>query len=310
MDPRGAAAAAATAVLYGSSYVATAIALRGFVPLAAAAARGLVGALALGVVLLVSASPALRPRRVTRASAWRLVVVGALGGPAFIITMNLAVALAGASITAFVAGLYAVLAAVLAVPLLGERLEPLTIGALLLAVLGAALLGEVELGGEQLTGVLVAGAAAVVFGLFLVLLRRWSLRFDLPGPTIGAVGLGGTALIAALLLPVGPPPAPLAEPGGPGLDAILAIAWLGLGPGALAMILVVVGMRRLPARRGSAFMLLNPPTAAIGSWLLLGERFTPAQLVGGVLILAAMAAASGLVRWPGAVSSARAPRPE
>ncbi len=79
-------------------------------------------------------------------------------------------------------------------------------------------------------------------------------------------------------------------------DALAAVAWLALGPGALAAILVVIGMRRLEARRASAFLLLIPPTAAIGSWLLLGETFTPVQVAGAGLVLVAMAAASGLVR--------------
>jgi drug/metabolite transporter (DMT)-like permease len=88
--------------------------------------------------------------------------------------------------------------------------------------------------------------------------------------------------------------------GDPGLERVLlpeaaaAIIWLAVGPGALAAVLVVTGMRRLPARRASAFLLLNPPTAALGAWLLLGERLSSVQLVGGALILLAMAGASGL----------------
>jgi drug/metabolite transporter (DMT)-like permease len=67
----------------------------------------------------------------------------------------------------------------------------------------------------------------------------------------------------------------------------------------LAAVLVVVGMRRLPARRASAFLLLNPPTAALGAWLLLGERLTAVQLLGGGLVLVAMAVAGGLVQGRG-----------
>jgi drug/metabolite transporter (DMT)-like permease len=58
---------------------------------------------------------------------------------------------------------------------------------------------------------------------------------------------------------------------------------------------VVVGMRRLPARRASAFLLLNPPTAVLLSWLLLGEHFSIGQFVGAALVLVAMAGASGLL---------------
>jgi probable blue pigment (indigoidine) exporter len=294
LDPVGAAAAAGTAIIYGSSFVATAIALRSFTPLTAALWRGLLGAVALVMVVALSAHPALRPRRLTLASAWRLGVVGVLAGPAFVLAMNTAVSLAGASITAFVAGMYAVLAALIAVPVLHERLEATTLAALGLALVGAALLGEVTLGGDQALGVGVGMLAAVIFGSFLVLTRRWSHAYDLPGPAIGATALALTAA-TALLLVVAAPASAAARPLRP--DAVAAVVWLALGPGALAAVGVIVSMRRLEARRASAFLLLNPPTAAIGSAILLGERFTLVQLLGAGLILVAMAAASGLLRW-------------
>jgi drug/metabolite transporter (DMT)-like permease len=290
----GVAAATATALLYGSSYVATAFALRSFTPLTAATWRGVVGCAAVGLVILVSRSPDLRPGRLTGAAVWRLLVLGAVGGPAFLICLNVAVSLAGASITAFVAGMYAVLVALLAIPVLGERPEARTLGALLLALLGAALLGQVQLGGSTALGVGVALLAACVFATYLVLIRRWSATHGLPGPIVGVSSMGLSVVVTTVLaLGIGTGNAPLRA------DAVAAIAWLGLGPGALATILVVIGMRRLPARRASVLLLLNPPTAAVGAWLLLGERLDPVQIIGAALILVAMAAATGALRVPG-----------
>jgi drug/metabolite transporter (DMT)-like permease len=291
LDGMGAAAASATAILYGSSYVATAIALRGFTPITVAFWRGLIGALALALVMVAWRSARLRMPG-NRAALVRLLVLATLNGPAFLIAMNFAVSLAGASITAFVAGLYAVLAAALAIPLLGERPERLTIAALLVALAGAALLGEIQLGGKAATGVGWALLAAVVFALFLVLSRRWSIVYDLPGPTIGMFAMGLSALVAGLWAAAA---GTILPPVAPGADAVAAVIWLALAVGALATVLVVVGMRRLPARRASAFLLLNPPTAALLSWLLLGETFSGLQLVGAALVLVAMAAATGLV---------------
>lgn len=271
--------------------MATAIALRSFTPLGAAAARGLLGVLAIGAVLLLPLAPGLRPRRLTAAGALRLLVLAAFGGPAFIVAMNTAVSLAGATITAFVAGLYAVLAAVLAVPLLRERLEATTVGALALALAGTALLGELRPTGENAAGIAVGLLAAFLFGLFLVLSRRWSATYGLPGPTVAAGTMGLTAIVVGLLLPLLGEPA-LAHP--LRADAAAGVAWLALGPGALAAILVVTGMRRIPARRASAFLLLNPPTATLGAWLLLGEQLSLVQLGGGALVLLAIAGASGL----------------
>src|SRR5215510_4937841 len=92
----GLAAAAGAAILYGAAYPATAVALRSFSPLAIA-----------GIACTI---------------ALPFVVLGALGGVAFIAATNLAVSLNGPTITGFVAPLYAVAAAILAVPILGERL--------------------------------------------------------------------------------------------------------------------------------------------------------------------------------------------
>ncbi|HEX6128332.1 MAG TPA: EamA family transporter [Candidatus Limnocylindria bacterium] len=291
LDPRGAAAATMAAVLYGSAYVATAFALRSFTPLGAAAARGLLGAALLGAILLAPAAGAMRPARLSTPAMLRLGVLGLLGGGIFIVAMNVAVAMAGATVTAFVAGLYAVLAAALAVPLLGERPEGRTIVSLAVALVGTALLGDLRHSADLAVGIGVGLVAAVSFALFLVFSRRWSGPFGLPGPSVALVALGMSGIGIGALIPI------LGDPGLDGIvlpEAAAAVIWLAVGPGALAAVLVVTGMRRLPARRASAFLLLNPPTAALGGWLLLGERLSVVQLAGGALVLLAMAGASGL----------------
>jgi probable blue pigment (indigoidine) exporter len=279
-------------VLYGSSYVATALALRTFTPLGTGALRGLVGGLLLALVLLAPAAAAYRPRGLSLGALLRLAVLGALVGPLFVAGMNVAVALAGATVTAFVAGLYAVLAAALGVLLLDERLERGTVAWLGAALAGTALLSDLRPTPDLAAGVVVALGAAIAFALFLVLSRRWSAPHRLSGPAVAVVGLAEMGvLLGIVMLVVGDPGASAA----PRPEAIAAVAWLAVGPGVLAAMLVLVAMRRLPARRASAFLLLNPPTAALGGWLILGERLSPAQLAGAALVLVAIAGASGLL---------------
>ena len=279
-------------MLYGSSYVATALALRTFTPLGTGALRGLVGGLLLALVLLAPAAAAYRPRGLSLGALLRLAVLGALVGPLFVAGMNVAVALAGATVTAFVAGLYAVLAAALGVLLLDERLERGTVAWLGAALAGTALLSDLRPTPDLAAGVVVALGAAIAFALFLVLSRRWSAPHRLSGPAVAVVGLAEMGvLLGIVMLVVGDPGASAA----PRPEAIAAVAWLAVGPGVLAAMLVLVAMRRLPARRASAFLLLNPPTAALGGWLILGERLSPAQLAGAALVLVAIAGASGLL---------------
>lgn len=298
MNTRGAVYAAIAAMLYGSSYVATGIALRSFTPLSVAAWRGLLAAAILGALLLAPAMARVRGAVPSRAGLVRLIAMGLIGGAIFTVAMNVAVSIAGATVTAFVAGLYAVLAAAFAIPLLGERLERPTLAALLVALVGTILLSELRLDDVNLAGIGVGLVAATTFGLYLVLSRRWGRPYGLTGATIGLTSLTATGVAAlAVVLVTGEPlvPADLR------LDAAAAIGWLAIGPGVAAAVLVVSGMQRLETRHASAFLLLNPPTAAVLAAVLLGERLSLLQLVGGACVLVAIAAASGIVR-------SRAPR--
>jgi probable blue pigment (indigoidine) exporter len=183
-------------------------------------------------------------------------------------------------VTAFVAGLYAVSAAVLAIPLLGERLERSTLAALLAALVGTALLADVRTGEATALGIGLALVAALCFGLFLVLSRRWGVSHGLTGPVVGLATLTISGILCLVLaIATGEPMIPPA----PRLDA-----------GAAGQVLVVAGMRRLEARHASAMLLLNPPTAAVLSVLLLGEGLSPIQLVGAAAVLVAIAVASGV----------------
>lgn len=295
MSSRGGIYAGLAAVLYGSSYVATAIALGSFTPLTVAAWRGVLSALLLAAILALPAMRSHRPRRIPRGDLGRLLLMGLVGGAAFTLAMNAAVSITGATVTAFVAGLYAVLAAALAIPILHERLERSTLVALLAALLGTVLLAELTLDLETLVGIGLGLVAAASFGLYLVLSRGWARRRGFSGAVLGLASLSMTAVVglAAVAL-TGEPMLPSA----PRSDALLALAWLAVGPGVIAAVAVVAGMQLLPARLASVFLLLNPPTAALLAFVLLGERLSALQVIGGALVLIAIAAAAGMVRLP------------
>jgi drug/metabolite transporter (DMT)-like permease len=287
MDRTGVLAAAAAAVLYGSAYVAIAVALDGFTPVGVAVYRGVLGALALGVILV--AWPGLGPRMPTWAALVRLSVIGTVGGGIFVLAMIGAVALAGATVTAFVAGLYAVAAAVLALPLLGERLRPRTGVALGAALFGTLLLSGLQAGTDSIAGVVLALIAAASFGLFLVLSRRWAGGYRLSGPIVGLASASISAMVAISVAAGTSDPIALPQPP---VTAVLAVVWIALGPGASAAVLSVVAMRRLRADQASMWLLLNPPTAAILAFMLLDEQLRPLQVGGALLVLAAIGAAS------------------
>jgi drug/metabolite transporter (DMT)-like permease len=289
-------AAAAAAVLFGTAWVATAIALRSFTPATAAFWRGaLAGVLLLAIVgsLVARGRIAVHP---TRRGVGRLVLLSMLGGPAFGLAMNLAIANAGATIAAFVAGAYPVLAATIAPFVLREPLSRGAAVGFVLALAGAILLTELDLARAPLAGIAVGLLGALSFAIYLVLLRRWagSARGDrdpllIPEVTATAVVVSTAVVLlvvvllteSATLVPAAPVP-----------EALVAILWLAIGPGCLSQLFIAVSARRITARRSAAFLLLNPVTAALTAPLILGELLSPVQAAGAGLVLAGIALAA------------------
>ncbi|HYH92103.1 MAG TPA: DMT family transporter [Candidatus Saccharimonadales bacterium] len=288
--------AAAAAILYGAAYPATAIALRSFTPLAIA---GLACTLALPVVIALGATGVLpRPSRAAMhpPNLVRLAVLGGLGGIGFIALVNVAVSLSGSTVTGFIAPLYAVAAALLAVPILGERLRLVTLAAFALAIIGTVLLAGGVPNGEALAGILLAAAAAAMFGLYIVLARRWAGRYHLDATLITVATLigRGPMLLAievvrsdGALWPASPDPA-----------AVVALLTIAFGSSSSANLLLMASVRRVAAGRASAALLLTPVSSAIIGAVLLHEVLTPVELLGAAMVLAGIAVASGLLdRW-------------
>lgn len=291
----GMAAAIGAAIIYGAAYPATAVALRSFSPLAVA---GLSCTLALLIMIGLVATgvlPRMSPAAMDGPRFARLTLLSLLGGLLFIVGVNVAVSISGPTITGFVAPLYAVLATVFAVPLLGERIRASTIVAFGLAFAGTACLAGTVPTGVPAGGVLLALASAAAFGLYVVLARRWSRPYHLDGTliTIGnLIGRGPVLLVAAIVLSPDP-----VIPASPDPWAIVALLTIVFGSSTSGNLLLMASVRRIPAGRASAALLLTPVASAVIAAVVLGDRLTPLGLLGAGLILAGMAVASGLLGW-------------
>jgi drug/metabolite transporter (DMT)-like permease len=88
------------------------------------------------------------------------------------------------------------------------------------------------------------------------------------------------------------------------LDAHAAtfLAVASLGPGALAGLAFVWGLRRMPAAHASTLTLIEPLVAVVAGALVFGEALGARALAGGVLILSAALAV--MTAKPGATASA------
>ena len=90
-------------------------------------------------------------------------------------------------------------------------------------------------------------------------------------------GVVGTPVLAAFV--------PHAAWGQVDLHAALFLSVATLGPGALAGLAFVWGLRRIPAAHASTLTLLEPLVSILLGAALLGERLAPRALVGAALIL-------------------------
>jgi drug/metabolite transporter, DME family len=294
----GAWAAASAAVLFGSAFVATAFQLRSFTPTSAAMWRGGVGALLLIALILVQrvrSRDAARTGRSHIVARWprlgRLLLLGALSGPIFVVGMNVAVANVGSTITGFVVALYAVFSAAIAPLVLNEPLRGRAVAGLVSALVGTILLAELSLADASVFGMAAGLAAAVSYSFYLVLGRRWLQPYDIGSDQAALSAAVMTAVVVLGWLAATDPG--VIVPSQWRLDALVALVWLGFVMVA-GQTLVMASVRRVRAETSASLLLLNPITAALLGVTLLGEGLAATQVVGGILVLVGMATAAGL----------------
>jgi drug/metabolite transporter (DMT)-like permease len=172
--------------------------------------------------------------------------------------------------------LYPVFAGLLGAVVLGTRLPAYTWVAILAAVGGMVFMFASGLG-SGLSGTLIAFAVPVAAAVNVVTLKKWGREADL----IPSVLLGG-ALSALITLPFALPFAATAR------DLAL-LAGLGLFQLALPCTLLVVASRTLPAAEVALLTLLEAVLGPLWAWLGVGETPGAATLIGGAIVLLAIA---------------------
>jgi drug/metabolite transporter (DMT)-like permease len=166
----------------------------------------------------------------------------------------------------------------------GRRLKPSLYGAVALSVAGSALVVEVfDAGSIDGLGVVYALVAAVTFAIYLVGFERAGQSYD--AFTTLTWGLGFATLFWVLVSP--PWTFPLGD-----FDSLDHVA-LALGVvviGTLAPFLLnLSALRHLPAARVGVIATLEPVLATLVAWAIHDEALAGIQIVGGVLVVAAVA---------------------
>ncbi|MEO5694687.1 MAG: DMT family transporter [Usitatibacter sp.] len=190
-------------------------------------------------------------------------------------------------LTALVTALHPLFTAVLATPLLQERLSLRQWGGIAIGVAGVAMIVAPKLGqvdGVPLLPLAVALGATLAFTLGTIWQKKSQPMMDL---RVNAA----MQFVGALMLTA--PVAMLTEEGrfdgSPALWGALAWAVLGLSVGGISILLAL--LKRRPASKVAPLLYFSPPLAALMALVLFGEALVPLQLTGMVLaVLGAFAA--------------------
>lgn len=207
-----------------------------------------------------------------------LVLMGGLGYVGQSLAYFTALTMVSAGLVTLLFYLYPAIVTVLAAILFKERLTPVKIGALLLALLGTALTVQPG-GGGRMLGIILGIAAAIIYSIYILVGSRLM-------PRTGAIASSTTVMLAAAIVYLGivavhGPTFPRTTPG---WIAIFAIALVST---VLPIVTFFAGLSRIGPTRASTISTFEPVVTVILAALILGESINALQLLGGFLILVA-----------------------
>lgn len=269
-------ALAVLALVWGYTWVVIKLATHDASPYAVAGGR-----MALGTVALFAAL-ALRGGALRPTPLGPTIVLGLLQTTGFTLFQTLAVAMTGAGKVAVLAYTMPFWVAILAWPILGERIVGLRWLALALAALGLAFV-VAPLPRGALAPDLFAVTAGLSWGASVVWAKRMRARYDvdLLALTAWQVLWGTIPLVAiALIVPEHIAWSP---------SFVAAMAFLGIVAAALAWFLWLFILSRLPAGVAAVASLATPVVGVVAAALQLHEIPSRSELAGIALILAALA---------------------
>ncbi|MFD3592113.1 DMT family transporter [Nocardia sp. NPDC058640] len=248
-------------------------------PVAMASGRLLVAAVVLGGLLAV------RGGRMPRGLAlWLTLAYGVLWFGLYTVLVNAAEQHLDAGTTALLVNIAPIVVAVLAGLFLNEGFPPLLIVGIAVSFSGAAIIAFTGPGHRDRIGVLLAVAAALLYGISVVA-QKLVLRTTDPLPATAIGAIAG----AAVLLPWAP--GMVRELADAPLSATIGVVYLGLIPTAIAFQLWAYALTHTPAGVTASSSYAVPALAIVMSWIFLAEVPTATALLGGTLCLAGVAIA-------------------
>ena len=215
------------------------------------------------------------------ADQWpRLLISAALNVTLWMVAVGVAISLMPASEVVIISYTMPVWTALLAWPLLGERMTWLRVIALVMAFAGLAVLlggNGVDANIAKLPGVLLSLAAAVGFAIGTIFLKKNPLRLPRLSAAAWQIGAGCAPVAVVGLLIERPDFAALTQGGWAGL------AYLTFFQFSVSYVAWFAALDRLPASVATIVTMLVPVIGVIASGIALHEPLGPRQI--GALVL-------------------------
>jgi drug/metabolite transporter (DMT)-like permease len=275
----------AAASIWGGMYVVSKVVLETVPPFTLLSLRLFLGAVALGVILVLR-----RWRGASRRQIGRVLGIGAIGFGVSVGLQFVGTSLSSAANAALITSASPAFILLFGAVLLGEAVTPRRLAALALASLGVlAVLNptHIDLSQSAFRGNLALIGAAITWGLYSVLVKRASR--DLPTTEVSFLAfLGG--MIVSLPLAVVEGRAGVMGTVTPAI--ILGVFYLGLISTALAMYLWNRSLALLEAGLVSLLFFAQPIVGVSLGAVLLDEKLPPSFWLGSTLIAAGLVLAA------------------
>jgi drug/metabolite transporter (DMT)-like permease len=276
--------AAAFVLVWSSGYIAGPAAVQAVAPFTVLAWRFLLAAvLGLGLALALR-----RPTRMSRDTLVRVALVGLVMNAVQFGFVYVAFELGlSATVASLFHSLSPVLTALLAAGLLHERLSGVQVGGFLLGVAGVLLVLGADLADAGGLVAVVLGATSMLTLSLGTLGQRWigghpdllwsaTVQFAVSAPPLLVIGW----LVEGMW--------PVTDPA----QAAASLLYLAVVNSIVGLVLLALLVLRGGSGAAASLFFLSPPVTAVMAWLVLGETLGPRQLVGLLVAVVGVGAAT------------------